>query len=187
MFSRLDILGFWQKCQITPLRLNEAKRAADLVMSFKSMYDPVQAATGVPWYGIGPIDSREESFNHKGYLGNGDHWNKKSVHVPRGRGPFKSWQEGAIDSIHISGWDRLPSGAHWDIVTLLMKHEVYNGMGYAHMGIRSPYVWGATSMQQRAKYTSDGHFDPNAWDTQLGTAAILLALKQFHGVDLNEA
>lgn len=188
MFSRLDILGFWQKAQIAPARLSIVQAEANKILSFKSaFYDEVQAATGVPWYVIGAIDMREEDFNHNGYLGNGDSLSRKTVHVPKGRGPFKSWYEGAIDSIHVSGWDRLPSGGHWDIVTALMKCEVYNGMGYAHMGLRSPYVWGATNMQQSGKYVSDGHFDSNAWDNQLGCAAVFLALKQFHGVDLSEA
>lgn len=186
MFSRLDILGFWQKVQL--VRGPEAEAAAKKIVGFKEeFYDSVQAATNVPWWVLGSLDMREESFNHKGYLGNGDPWNKKSVHVPKGRGPFKSWNEGAIDSIHTSGWDRLPTGGHWDIVTCLIKCEAYNGLGYAHMGHRSPYVWSGTNMQQRGKYVADGHYDANAIDTQLGCAAVWLALKQNHGVDLNEA
>lgn len=190
MFSRMDILGFWQKCQITPSKLAEVKQAADLIVKFKPLYDPVADATKVPWWMIGAIDDREESFNHSGYLGNGDPLSKKTTHVPKGRGPFlapDAWSKGAIDAIHISGWDVLPTGGHWDIVTCLIKGEAYNGLGYEHRGIRSPYEWGATNMQQRGKYTSDGHWDGNAWDSQVGLAAMFLALKQFHGVDLNEA
>jgi lysozyme family protein len=187
MFSRLDVLGFWQRCSLERLETELAAAAATSVLKYKPLYDAVQAQTGVPWYVVGAIDYREEGFEHNAYLGNGDPLNRPTRHVPRGRGPFASWQDGAIDAIHVSGWDRLPAGGHWDIVTALMKCEVYNGMGYAHMGLRSPYVWGGTSMQQRGKYTSDGHFDPSAWDTQLGVAAIFLALKQFHGVDLSEA
>lgn len=187
MFSRIDILGFWQKCQLTSSRAAETMTAANRIVELKPTYDPVQAQTNVPWYVIGAIDDREESFSHRGYLGNGDPLNKKTTHVPRGRGPFKTWSDGAIDAIHVSGWDALPTGGHWDIVTALIKCEAYNGEGYEHRGIRSPYIFGATNMQQRGKYVADGHWDGNAWDSQLGVAAILLALKQFHGVDLNEA
>lgn len=187
MFSRMEMLGFWQKCRITPSRLAAVQHEASLVVKYKPLYDPVADATKVPWWLLGCIDDREEGFNHRGYLGNGDPWNKKTVHVPRGRGPFKSWSDGAIDAIHISGWDILPSGHHWDTVTCLFKAEAFNGEGYEHRGLRSPYVFGATNMQQRGKYTSDGHWDGNAWDVQVGMAAIMLALKQFHGVDLNEA
>lgn len=187
MFSRMDILGFWQKCQITPSVLVDAHKAAGEIVQFKSLYDPVANATKVPWWVIGAIDDREESFNHKGYLGNGDPLNKPTKDVPRGRGPFKSWSDGAIDAIHISGWDILPSGSHWDIVTCLMKCEAYNGEGYEHRGLRSPYMFGGTNMQQRGKYRADGIWDANQWDAQLGVAAMFLALKQFYGVDLNEA
>lgn len=191
MFSRLDILGFWQKAKIAPSRLSQVKAEAETLFSFKdSFYQPVADKTGVPWYIIGLQDDREESFRHNRYLGNGDLLSKKTVNVPAGRGPFKgpnAWQDGAVDAIHISGWDRLPTGAHWDIVTALMKLEMFNGMGYAHMGLRSPYIWGATNMQQRGKYVRDRVFDASVWDVQLGCASLLLALKQFHGVDLNEA
>lgn len=191
MFSRMEVLGFWQKAQISPARLAVAKQAANQIMGFKqSFYDEVQAGTGVPFYGTGVIDMREESFSHKSYLGNGDPLSRKTTHVPKNRGPFAepgAWYKGAIDAFNISGWSRLPAGGHWDIVTLLIKLEAYNGLGYAHMGLRSPYVWAGTNMQQHGKYTADGHFDANAWDGQLGCAAVLLALKQFNGVDLNEA
>jgi lysozyme family protein len=186
MFSRLDVLGFWRAALIPTALVSEVQAVANRVMEFKPIYDAVQVQTAVPWYVIGAIDYREEDFDHSGYLGNGDPLDQVTVDVPRGRGPFPDWQSGAIDAIHVSGWDRLPSGGHWDIVTALMKCEAYNGLGYDRMGLRSPYVWAATNMQQRGKYTSDGSFDPSAWDTQLGCAAIFLALKQFHGVDLSE-
>lgn len=184
MFSRMNILGFWNSCELA--EVPHAKVVAGKVLEFKAMYDAVQAKTVVPWYVTGALDYREEDFDHQAYLGNGDPLDRPTVHVPKGRGPFSDWQSGAIDSIHISGWDRLPSGAHWDVVTALMKCEAYNGLGYDRMGLRSPYVWAGTNMQQRGKYTSDGHFDPNAWDTQLGCAAILLALKLFHDVNVGE-
>jgi lysozyme family protein len=193
MFTRLDILGFWRQAKISDNRLAEVKAVADKIMGFRQQfYDPVAVATGVPWYGIATKDYREPepAFNHSQYLGNGDPLSHKTTHVPRNRGPFlgpNAWQDGAMDAIHISGWDHLPSGWHWDIVTLLIKDEAFNGMGYAHMGLRSPYVFGGTNMQQRGKYTGDGHFDPSHWDTQIGTAAIYLALKEFHGIDLSEA
>lgn len=187
MFSRLEILGFWQKAQILPALKSTVKDNARIVANFYDIYNDVLAGTGVPSYVTGVIDMREESFNHHGYLGNGDPINKKTTHVPRGRGPFANWYEGAIDAFNVSGWSRLPSGGHWDIVTALIKLEAYNGEGYNHMGIRSPYVWAGTNMQQHGKYTSDGHFDANAWDTQLGCAAVLLSLRDDFGIDLNEA
>ncbi len=83
--------------------------------------------------------------------------------------------------------DHLPAGGHWDIVTALIKCEAFNGMGYAAHGLPSPYVWGATNIQQAGKYTSDHGFDPTIWDHQPGVAALFLALKNLYGIGLNEA
>lgn len=187
IIDRMKVLDLWQKAHIMPTRVSEISRVADLVVKYKPLYDPVEAATKVPWYVVGAIDCREENFNHGGYLGNGDPLYRITTHVPRGRGPFSSWYAGAIDAFHFDGMDHLPPNGHWDIVTALIKCEGYNGFGYASKGLTSPYVWGATNIQDPGKYTSDGHFDPHAMDTQPGCAAIFLALKQFHGVNLSEA
>jgi hypothetical protein len=34
-----------------------------------------------------------------GSLAQGDPWNRTSVHVPKGRGPFKSWEDAAVDAL----------------------------------------------------------------------------------------
>lgn len=160
---------------------------ARTVMQYKQLYDEVEQATGVPWYVVGVIDCREESFNHHSYLGNGDPLHSVTVHVPRGRGPFPTWQAGAVDALKFDGMDRLPVGGHWDVVTALIKCEGYNGLGYAHMGLPSPYIWAGTTVQRPGKYVADGHFDPHAVDQQPGCAGILLALKNMYNVDLREA
>lgn len=162
---------------------------AQRVMSYKAnYYDPVTASTGIPWYLVAAFDMREEDFDHNGYLGNGDSLWHKTVHVPRGRGPFKSWYAGAIDALqydHVS--PAFGQGEHWDIVTVLIAAEKFNGLGYFNRGLPSPYVWGGTTVQVAGKYTGDGHFSPGTWDTQPGVAGLFLALKQNHGVNLGEA
>lgn len=186
--DRLKVLGLWRSCLIDLSRLNEMKNLAGLIMSYREQfYDPVEKATGVPWYVVGAIDCREEDFKHGSYLGNGDPLYRATVHVPRGRGPFKSWFAGAIDAFQFDGMDHLHTGGHWDIVTALIKCEGYNGMGYAAHGIPSPYVWGGTNVQRPGKYIADGEWSATTVDKQPGCAAMFLALKQFHGVDLIEA
>lgn len=187
MFNRLAYLDLWRKCKIRDELLGEFANTANKVLGFKAMYDPIALQTGIPWYVVGALDCREENFNHKGYLGNGDPLNKVTTHVPRGRGPFGSWSDGAIDALMMGGFSKLPTGGHWDIVTALIKCEIYNGAGYHGMGLPSPYVWAGTNIQKPGKYTSDGHFDYLAMDHQPGTAGIFLALKANHGVDLSEA
>lgn len=187
IINRMAELEQWRKCKILPEHVSEFNHIADLVMNYKSLYDPISEATGIPFYVIGALDSREEGFNHHGYLGNGDPLYKATTHVPRGRGPFLDWTLGALDALRFDGMDRLPAGGHWDIVTALIKCEGYNGLGYAHMGLPSPYIWAGTNIQKHGKYVADGHFDPQAIDTQPGVAGIFLALKAKYNVDLNEA
>lgn len=188
IIDRLKVLSLWQAAHIIPARVGEIDQIAKKILKYKAeFYDPVEKATKVPWYVIGAIDCREESFNHSGYLGNGDPLSRPTIHVPRGRGPFDSWYAGAIDAFHLDGMDHLPAGGHWDIVTALIKCEAYNGMGYASKGLPSPYVWGATNIQKAGKYVSDGHWSSTAWDGQPGCAALFLALKTLHNVDLSEA
>jgi hypothetical protein len=43
-------------------------------------------------------------------------------------------------------------------------------------GLRSPYLWGGTSLQQRGKFTSDGRFDRLHYDEQLGIIPLIVTL-----------
>lgn len=182
---RGTVLKRWRSCELLKSKATIFESEAKRALSFKtSHYDHVELATGVPWYVVAAIDMREEDFNHSEYLGNGDPWNKVSVHVPKGRGPFSSWYDGAIDALKLEGFDQIK---HWDIVTALIKLELYNGLGYKKKGIPSPYVWAGTNIQTTGKYVADGSFDASAWDSQPGCAGLLLALKTNHGVDLREA
>ena len=95
---------------LAALRRSNAKRWADakLTRNFstvakhlvspdaKSRYRAVSAKTGVPWPFIAVIHGSQD---WTGSLAQGDPWDRKSVHVPSGRGPFKSWEEAAIDAL----------------------------------------------------------------------------------------
>src|SRR5215469_13063769 len=65
----------------------------------KSRYQAVTARTGVPWFIVAVIHDRECSQDWKGSLAQGDPWDRVSVHVPAGRGPFRSWEDAAIDAL----------------------------------------------------------------------------------------
>lgn len=141
----------------------------------KARYLTVAARTGVPWFVIALIHEREASQNWQTQLGQGDPLNRKSVHVPAGRGPFKTWEDGAVDALVNCG----PYAARWrdwspgGTMTLL---EQYNGLGYASRGRPSPYVWAGTNEYVSGKYVRDGVYDPNTIDTQPGCAGLLLAM-----------
>lgn len=141
----------------------------------KARYKTVSARTGVPWYAIAVIHERECSQSWNGSLAQGDPWNRKSIHVPAGRGPFKSWEDCAVDALvncspYAARWK------DWSIGGLLTLLEQYNGLGYAARGIPSPYVWSGTNQYHSGKYVRDGVFDPNVVDQQLGCAGLLLAM-----------
>lgn len=186
--NRANVLKLWQGAKVTPAQQAMFNNQANLAMAYKqNFYDPVVAKLGVPWYLVAMFDMREESFNHNGYLGNGDPLHHKTVHVPAGRGPFANWYDGAIDALQ---YDKVTpafgQGDHWDIVTVLIAGEKYNGIGYEGW-INDPYIWAGTNQQQRGKFDADGHRNSTVWDTQPGCAGLLLTLKLNHGIDLNEA
>ena len=65
----------------------------------RTRYLAVSAKTGVPWAFIAVAHERECSQSWTGSLAQGDPWNRVSVHVPAGRGPFGNWEEAAIDAL----------------------------------------------------------------------------------------
>ena len=164
----------WQNMKVTqsliPMLDGVAKRL--VAASAKVRYQNVSTKTKVPWFVIAVIHEREASQSWKANLAQGDPWNKVSIHVPKGRGPSKSWEEAAVDALtnydpHAAAWKDWTAGG---ALTLL---EEYNGLGYAARGVPSPYVWASTDQYRKGKYVADGHYDPNAVDHQLGCAALL--------------
>lgn len=150
---------------------------AKSLVAAKSRYQAVEKITGVPWFIIAVIHEREASQSWSGNLAQGDPWNQVSVHVPRGRGPFQSWQSAAIDALT----NCAPYAAKnhdWSIGGSLTLLEEYNGLGYASRSLPSPYVWSGTDQYKNGKYVRDGVFDPFVVDVQLGCAGLLLAMIQ---------
>lgn len=164
----------WRVAKVT--RGPELKSVAKSLVAAKARYQAVSAKSGVPWFVIAVIHQRESSQDFSRSLAQGDPWNKVSVHVPKGRGPFKSWEDAAIDALSVcppyaSKWkDWSPAGT----MTLL---EQYNGLGYANRGLPSPYVWSGTDQYTKGKYVADGKFDPSVVDKQLGCAGMILAMQ----------
>lgn len=179
VINRMTVLARWKSVKILSQYQSQFTHLSALCMQYKQeFYDPVEAATGIPWYVVAAIDMREESFNHTGYLGNGDPLWKPTTNVPRGRGPFSSWFAGAIDALQYDAFTPAKGeGSHWDIVTALIALENYNGQGYAEQGIASPYIWSLTTLQVPGKFVADGSFDPGAMDSQPGCAGLLLTLQ----------
>jgi len=163
----------WESAKLTRSFSGVAKRLIDL--SAKARYQAVSVRTGVPWPFIAVAHERESSQNWSGSLAQGDPWNKISVHVPAGRGPFKSWEDAAVDAL-VNCAPHAARNKDWSIGGTLTMLEQYNGLGYASRGRPSPYIWSGTDQYVSGKYVRDGVYDPNVVDQQLGCAGLLMAM-----------
>ena len=162
----------WDAMHIT--RLATVRAVAKRLHAAKDHYLKIEKATGVPWWMVAVIHERESSQNWSRSLAQGDPWNRVSVHVPRGRGPFRSWEEAAIDAL--ATLKRLHKVTDWRLEKALYQLERYNGWGYHWRGLASPYLWGGTTIQQRGKFVADGKFSPTTMDGQLGCAGMIYAM-----------
>lgn len=136
-------------------------------------YLDVAKATGVPWELIVALHYRESNCSFKTCLHNGDPLPGPTVCVPKGRGPFKNWTDGAIDALNI---EKLHPEKWTGVPDWLNAAEHFNGVGYRRKNIFSPYVWNGTQFYRKGKYVSDGFYNPWATDKQLGVAVILKKL-----------
>jgi lysozyme family protein len=151
---------------------------SDQLIAAKSRYLAVEAKTGVPWFVIAVIHMRESSRSFLGVLHNGERiigTNRQTRLVPKGRGPFATWEEAAVDAL-VNCAPYAARNKDWSIGGTLTMLEQYNGLGYAAKGLPSPYVWAGTDQYVKGKYVADGKFDPNAVDAQPGCAGMILAI-----------
>lgn len=144
----------------------------------KARYQEVEKKTGVPWWFVAVVHEREASQRWNANIAQGDLWNKKSIHVPAGRGPFNSWEEAAVDAL-VNCPPYAARNKDWSPGGALTTGEKYNGLGYANRGLPSPYVWAGTNQYTKGKYVRDGVYDPDFVDPQLGCAGLLLKMDAF--------
>jgi lysozyme family protein len=133
-------------------------------------------ANPIKWYHISFLHEMECTQNFNCYLGNGQPINKKTTIVPIGRGPFSTFELGAIDAIKLNGLDQIQD---WSIGNTLYILEGFNGYGYSrYKGINSPYLFSGSNQYISGKYVSDGArgYDPNAVSQQIGIALLMKEL-----------
>ncbi|MDA9435813.1 hypothetical protein [Bradyrhizobium sp. CCBAU 51627] len=165
----------WANAKLT--RKAEAAGVALRLYKAKQRYQAVERQTGVPWPAIAVIHERESSQQWNASLAQGDPWNRVSVHVPAGRGPFDSWEAAAVDAL-VKCPPFLAHHEDWSIAGALTALETYNGVGYAVRAVPSPYLWSGTDQYRAGKYVRDGIYDPGKVDPQLGCAALWMALAE---------
>lgn len=164
----------WDTCKIDANRVTEVEKVCNTILNNKIKYLAVEAKTKVPWYLVAALHYREASLNFRTCLHNGDSLPGPTRHVPKGRGPFSSWEEASIDALTFDGLSKVNFDS---VYTCLIHAEKYNGMGYRKKGEYTPYVWAGTNhSDETGKYTSDGKFSSSAREEQLGVAAIFKGL-----------
>lgn len=156
----------------------ETKLLVDKYKATKERYLVVSQATGVPTDVLFAIHYRESSLSFKGVLHNGEkiiNTGLRTRLVPKGRGPFTTWEEAAMDAMNIEK-NKFPE--QWDMVGKLMFCEAYNGLGYKNKGVPSPYVLSRTNEYTCGKYVADGKYDSSFVDKQSGVAALILGINE---------
>jgi lysozyme family protein len=182
--TKLQYAALWSDLKVNPGRVAESQKIAKKIFANKSHYMAVEAATGVPWWLIGALHIRESNGDLGTYLGNGQSLDEVTTEVPEGRGPWPSFEAGAIDAMRYEGFDKAKD---WSIEHALFLAETFNGPGYHNKGLPSPYIVGGSNKQRKGKFTEDHGFDATVMDTQLGVACMLQALIQLGLVALGTA
>lgn len=170
--------NLWDRATIRPEHQADAEKAAARISTTaaRAAFEHVQKLTAVPWYMVGAILWRESDLNFKAYLGNGQPLNQVTTIVPKGRGPFASWYDGAADALTLQGIAGFDP-KNWTIERILFWLERYNGTGYFGHAVNDPYLWSWTDFYTVGKFTTDHGFDPTAVDKQGGCVAVLKVLQ----------
>ena len=163
------------------LRASAVDTVAHKLVGLKNRYAPVSANTGVPIVWLACTFERESSSNFRLYFGNGDSLLHRTVHVPKGRGPFiapdgqPDWTAGTIDAL---GVDHIADVKDWSWERACYEWELWNGFGPRNHGKHSGYLWAGTTAYTGGKYVADGVWNPSAQDAQLGTMPIALRMAE---------
>ena len=167
----------WKAAKYT--RSTQIEKQAAKIRANRVRYATVATKTGVPWDVIAVIHYRESSNDFAGVLHNGQKiigTGRKTTLVPKGRGPFTSWEQAAIDALNNCA-PYAGKNKDWSLANTLDVLERYNGLGYRKKGLPSPYLWAGTDQYAKGKYVADGKYDPNHVAQQLGVASLLIALR----------
>jgi lysozyme family protein len=159
--------------------INEARHAgcvrdAQRILDLKGQYLEVNAQTGIPAVWMMAVGEREAgNLIMQRYFGNGQSLKRATTEVPRGQGPFDSWVAGTLSALRLLKIDRVKD---WTWPLMLYEGEAWNGFGPRIHGLHTGYLWAGTNIYSRGKYVSDGVWNPDAIDSQLGTVALMKTL-----------
>lgn len=170
--------NLWRQMQIRPEHRAAAEAAARRLGAGRAEFQWAADQVGCPWWLVAVVCELEAGGRLDRHLHNGDPLGARTARVPAGRPPAPleppfTWRQSALDALRYQKIDRL---GPWSLELALFTLEGYNGYGYFGRGVNSPYLWSFTSLYERGKFTSDGHYDAAAVSEQCGAAAILRAM-----------
>lgn len=161
----------WFECELDKEshKLNEIVYVVNKIQKNINRYLTVAEKTGVPVWVMSGIHFRESSLSFEKNMVNGQELGRRTTIVPKGLGPWRTWEASALDAFKRRTYD-----VNWSIPEWLDFCEKYNGTGYRSRGLTSPYVWGYTNQSdEMGKYVRDHVFDFRAENKRPGIAAIL--------------
>ena len=127
----------------------------------------------IPWEVIGVLHGLEASFDFNKQILNGQSIKKKTTWVPKGHGPWDTWEDSCLSGFIVET-PYNPPPRKWTVTGTALFLERWNGMGYWRKSNHpSPYLWSYSSAQKRGKYVSDGRFSSLAVSLQVGGMTML--------------
>lgn len=177
-----EYADLFQKMDLTKIVLIELGEIVREIKAHQPRYEFVQNSMMIPWELVAAIHHKEASGRFSRNIHNGQLWSKPTTAVPKGRGPFESWEEAAIDAIKLKEKTinllGIKSLQDWTLTKCLYFAERYNGMGYRNHGINSPYLWSCAGkhIYEKGGYKFDGKYDPEFVVKNIGIAPILSQL-----------
>lgn len=141
----------------------------EFFLKYYHRYETVKKITGVPIPLIYALHQLESSGKFDCNLMNGQPLHQVTTMVPRGYGPWPTWEASAVDALNL----KKAYYGDWTVERMLYFAERYNGFGYRNKGINTPYLWGKTNHYTKGKYIRDGVYNPYTVSNQIGAAVYL--------------
>lgn len=167
------------EARIDATRKADVHAAVGRIREQKDRYERIGAAASVPWYVVGVLHLLECDLDFNKHLHNGDPLSARTSRAPMNRPPgappftFEASAADALDVLGFKGW------GDWSSAGTLYRFEAHTGFEYRrnHPGVRSPELWGATSLYTKGGY--DGmQFDPELVSDRIGVAALLAVMRE---------
>lgn len=171
-YLKTEYAELWRSMVIRPDRSAAVTTIAKRLIADKGRYLRIEQLTGVPWFVVAALHDRESDADFNTYLGNGQSLHRKTTIGPIGRGPFKTFDEGAVDALRHDGLDQVDE---WSPERACYEVEKFNGFGYRneHPNVKSPYLWSFSQHYTRGKYVGDHDFNANTVDQDCGAMVII--------------